>query len=629
MSNSSVTDAHFALPPVPTDLFVGIVYYINPLLGLTRRTQLKSLLSVGGGQEAPSIDENICPRFELKTTTHVITHEIDFPEHNILDKETTAVVTPDWVYNAVKSGKLPPKAFFSANPDKFFSGLIVTCTEEIVRNDQVILYAGLEAFGGQYRFEFTDEITHLVALSPSSPIYTKALERGVNIILPHFLDDCIRIRRLIDPKSTESPFDLTISSSKPPQMKPAEKLFLKDKGLYVDPKVVSTFADGVFSSVKAKIEEAGGTVYQKYDKLTVDAVILANRQSRLYVQAENDGKFVASVRWLKDTLDTGLFRSPRLKALHYPPPEVIPEFKSFVVCISNYSGRAREDIETMVTHLGGEFTRNMTPNNTHLICAKPFSEKYAKAIEWDIIVANHLWLEETYVLHKVQQPSRLSYQYYPSCLPLIVGEVFVPEEEIERSLRLASVPDKIINVSSQPLPPKVSPLASNPAPPPKLPTKYTKKRIAKMPSKVAPVKTYSNAGSLKSAAKDPEVVTVDGSNSTPPSRSNVEARTPKSDNVVIVLDDEEVEDVAKQALKVSVSVITTGVKLDKIQLKGLSTLGGQEAKDVPNCTHLIANKIARTEKFLLLAILTRKEILSVEWLNKSKAISTNILNLTN
>jgi hypothetical protein len=53
-----------------------------------------------------------------------------------------------------------------------------------------------------------------------------------------------------------------------------------------------------------------------------------------------------------------------------PQPEVLQSFKSFIVCATNYGGQAREDIETMVVQLGGTYTKQMTPENTHVICAK-------------------------------------------------------------------------------------------------------------------------------------------------------------------------------------------------------------------------------------------------------------------
>jgi hypothetical protein len=59
--------------------------------------------------------------------------------------------------------------------------------------------------------------------------------------------------------------------------------------------------------------------------------------------------------------------------LYYPRPIVaIPTVENMIVSITNYSGKAREDIIMMAQHLGMKFTRSMSAENTHLICAMYF-----------------------------------------------------------------------------------------------------------------------------------------------------------------------------------------------------------------------------------------------------------------
>ncbi|KAJ3219761.1 hypothetical protein HDU67_009573 [Dinochytrium kinnereticum] len=683
------------LPPVPADLFTGLVYYLNPLMGMSRCSHLRSLLAAGGAKEAHTSDA--VPRFDLRTATYVFTHEMDFPEAVMLDRSRTDVVTvkgtlPEWVYSAVRLGKLPDAEFFSADPSKFLSGMVVTCTEEIKRDDQVCIYAGVSVFGGQFRLDFEDDVTHLIAESHTSSSYSIAMEKGLTVVLPHYFDDCLRIRRRLDAESyrfpdppllSESPFELILSGSKP-SMKATEKQFLKGQGIFIDSKVVASLSD-VYSSLKLRIEAAGGKVLSTYDKVAVTAVVVLDRQSRVYFQAEADGKYVGSARWLRDTLETGVLSSPRLRALHYPQPEPLPEFQEYVICISNYSGKAREDIETMVLHLGGVFTKNMTPRNTHLICAKPFSDKFSRVEEWDIIATNHLWLEETYVEHKLRQPSRFHYQYYPSCLPLLVGETHIPDIEIERSLKLGQFPrapipppkstrrlqlspkatttSALTNQKSTTSPPSLqkastaTPLAeavisssaalkadlaapgTDITPQPFVPSKADvgKRRIARMPTRS---KSGLTKPDVEKNGRVEKTLAVDNGKTQAVARKS-KAPSPKllkDDSVVIVLDDDDEDEEdsvrplekkrkavegtprssprASKKQKIAVSIIATGVKIDKAQHKGIQALGGHEAKDVQTCTHLIANKIARTEKFLL-GILCGKEIVTVRWIDES------------
>jgi hypothetical protein len=65
-----------------------------------------------------------------------------------------------------------------------------------------------------------------------------------------------------------------------------------------------------------------------------------------------------------------------------------------------------------------------------------------------------------------------------------------------------------------------------------------------------------------------------------------------------------------------ISVLLTGVKLDKKYLKDIESMGAVEASSVASCTHLVCPKIMRTEK-LLLAVTLAKEIVLIEWIHES------------
>ncbi|KAJ3089449.1 PAX-interacting protein 1 [Quaeritorhiza haematococci] len=108
------------------------------------------------------------------------------------------------------------------------------------------------------------------------------------------------------------------------------------------------------------------------------------------------------------------------------------------IAITNYIGRGREQIREMMTHLGAEYTGNMTDVNTHLICAAPVGEKYEMARLWNLHIVNHLWLEETYTRWTWQREARVHYLHFPGGLSDIVGSSSVPPEEVERWVETAS-----------------------------------------------------------------------------------------------------------------------------------------------------------------------------------------------
>ncbi|KAJ3094526.1 PAX-interacting protein 1 [Phlyctochytrium planicorne] len=301
---------------------------------------------------------------------------------------------------------------------------------------------------------------------------------------------------------------------------------------------------------------------------------------------------------------------------------------------------------------------------------RPFSEKYTKALEWNLIIVNHLWLEETYINHKLQQPSRICYQYYPSCLPLIVGDVPIPKEEVERSVAAASdyiIPKARVLPTRTYQTKKMSPKRNNetaltkaktaiPEEPPKNPLAATTARttFSSNTEKIPPPSKRRIAKPLQRSAstnvtmpdsappKFKELVVVDEEQMQPPNRRKKSAIT--DHDILIVLDDD--SDAEKKAASAStapldkkrklsttvtprtsprnsrkkakltnVRISTTGVKLEH-RLKDVIALGGEEAKDVATCTHLIANKVARTEKFLL-GILHAKEIVTMDWVSDS------------
>ena len=142
---------------------------------------------------------------------------------------------------------------------------------------------------------------------------------------------------------------------------------------------------------------------------------------------------MGSFDWLKDIFVAEQLLRPKARILHYPIP-IPPERKHLVICITNYTGRAREDIRKMITALGATYTAQLSANNTHLIAAVPSGPKYMRAVEWNIATVNHLWVEESFVQWKMQAITKPAYNTFPPGVANAVGDSEVPQEVTQRFL---------------------------------------------------------------------------------------------------------------------------------------------------------------------------------------------------
>jgi hypothetical protein len=91
-------------------------------------------------------------------------------------------------------------------------------------------------------------------------------------------------------------------------------------------------------------------------------------------------------------------------------------------------------LENLAKAAGGEFTKAMREDNTHLITAHTVSEKCEAAREWNINMVNHLWLEESYAKWEIQTISNPRYTHFPSRTNLgeIVGQTPIDKKAIEQ-----------------------------------------------------------------------------------------------------------------------------------------------------------------------------------------------------
>lgn len=191
------------------------------------------------------------------------------------------------------------------------------------------------------------------------------------------------------------------------------------------------------SHLRGTIEElivgGGGSITGSVHK--ADMFICQYRDSLEYRIASRAGSDVGNLPWLYYLITHDTWTSPLRRLLHYPVArQGLPGFKNFRICLSNYNGDARVYLENLAKAAGGEFTKAMREDNTHLITAHTVSEKCEAAKDWNINIVNHLWLEESYAKWEIQTISNPRYTHFPSRTNLgeIVGQTPIDKKAIEQ-----------------------------------------------------------------------------------------------------------------------------------------------------------------------------------------------------
>ena len=186
-------------------------------------------------------------------------------------------------------------------------------------------------------------------------------------------------------------------------------------------------------TIEDLVVKGGGHVTGSVHKANI--FICQYRDSLEYRIASRAGRDVGNLPWLYYLITHNTWTSPLRRLLHYPVArDGLPGFKDFRICLSNYNGEARVYLENVAKAAGGEFTRTMKEDNTHLITAHTVSEKCDAAKEWNVNLVNHLWLEESYAKWEIQTLTDSRYTTFPKRTNLgeIVGRTPVDKEAIER-----------------------------------------------------------------------------------------------------------------------------------------------------------------------------------------------------
>ena len=283
-----------------------------------------------------------------------------------------------------------------------------------------------------------------IYVSDAEPVLTKCR-----------FDDCLKLGKRIDegpyclpdPEILRKRSEETIQAHHRPDMQGSSSTLptslnppgTPDRQLTVfKNKIVMLSADlGIGSHLRATLEglikggggDITGSVYNS------NIFICQYRDTRDFRVASRARQDVGNLAWLYHLLTHNTWTYPMRRLLHYPVAKNgLPGFSKFRISLSNYNGEARVYLENLAKAAGGDFTKTMKEDNTHLITAHLNSEKCTAAREWNVQILNHLWLEESYAKWQIQSESNPRYTHFPHRTNLgeVVGQTEIDREAIEK-----------------------------------------------------------------------------------------------------------------------------------------------------------------------------------------------------
>ncbi|CZR61128.1 related to RTT107-Establishes Silent Chromatin [Phialocephala subalpina] len=399
----------------------------------------KPSIEDNGGQVVP-FDKD----FDLSDVTHIISATVDFPQFSEARLQLKPVVTTTWITASLSRNKEVHPGPYTPDPNMIFANVTITC-EGLPSGDKDAIIGAVLAMGGLETSNLTKMTTHICALNVDGDKARSAEEKGLKckIVLPHWFGDCMKLGKRIDERpyvlpnpeyfttDPEAPIplpstDILNGAASPvpgplpmPTDSPIRKLTVfanKSVMLSADLQLGSRLQ----KVLKGLIVSGGGSVTESVHD--ADFFVCHWREGRDYVFASRYGVDVGNLSWLYHMIANNSYISPLRMLLHYPLPKGgIPGFEDFRITLSNYGGEARTYLENLVKAAGAEFTKSMKQDNTHLITARKASEKCDAAMEWNIEMVNHLWIEESYARCAVQKLTDPRYTTFPARTNL--GEV--------------------------------------------------------------------------------------------------------------------------------------------------------------------------------------------------------------
>ncbi|CAN1352991.1 BRCT domain-containing protein At4g02110 [Linum perenne] len=131
--------------------------------------------------------------------------------------------------------------------------------------------------------------------------------------------------------------------------------------------------------VRSKLVRGGGDESEDYTHLVVDNTVY---DDPVCVSARVNGKMVVTGLWVEHCFKIGLTVDPT-SVMYQPPKDFngIPGAKNLVVCLTGYQRQDRDDVMTMVSLMGAQFSRQLIAIKvTHLVCYKFEGELFVSSV---------------------------------------------------------------------------------------------------------------------------------------------------------------------------------------------------------------------------------------------------------
>lgn len=424
---------------------------------VTDTGQLANELRLHNGEVI--IDDYPKGHLDLQGLTHVISASYDFPDYNQCCDVLIPVVKPAWVQHSLARDKLGNPRQYSPDPRLFMSD-VVACTSCLPEGDSDAIAGGILAMGGLFSAKLTSQTTHIIALDIKSEPCVIAQKKKLNVkfVLPHWVDDCLKLGRKIDeqPYTLPDPEILGPPSDKPPlarrkanqvagatdpnpdeqvidtgPTRKLDKVFRKRSVMLSTDLGISNYLREILEGI---ITTSGGRITTSIAE--TDMYICKYREGNDYKTASRSAKDVGNLAWLYYLITTDEWTSPLRRLLHYPVARNgLTGFSGLKISLSNYSGEARTYLENLIVAAGAECTKTLKQDNTHLVTAHVLSEKCAAAKDWGIHIVNHLWIEESYAKWKMQSITDGRYTHFPRRTNLgeIVGSTHLDRKVLEQN----------------------------------------------------------------------------------------------------------------------------------------------------------------------------------------------------
>ncbi|KAG9355855.1 hypothetical protein JZ751_000697 [Albula glossodonta] len=303
---------------------------------------------------------------------------------------------------------------------------------------------------------------------------------------------------------------------------------------------------------KRIIQAYGGTVDSSLNSRCTH-LLCESQVSSMYVQALREGKRCVTAHWLNTILRKKKMNPPD-RTLHFPFafPPGAKPCSQHIISVTGFVDTDRDDLKLMAYLTGARYTGYLCRSNTALICKEPVGLKYDKAKEWRIPCVNAQWLCDI-LLGNFEALRQIQHSRYST---FNLPDPLAPNQHLVHNLLAAW---------RNPL--KISPEAQ-------MSIRVQQKQKQNTPSPQPPAKKLRIEDLPTPTKKLPP-------ESTP-------------------------------------FVFFTGFEPGQVQqhIKKLYDLGGEVAENAQKCTHLVANKVTRTVKFLT-AMSVVKHIVTPDWLEES------------